>query len=468
MVSPLATGVQLPNVGSLGSLGSNAGGVSPDVLAQVNKTLQSQNTLAPKLNAALAQDRTKLSGLGQLQGALASFQNVVQAISGDGLQTSATSSSSTVVRATGSQSAQAGTYNVVVGQLAQGQTLQTRAVAAQDAPIGTGQTSQIRIDFGSIGSSGAFVPNGPGKSLTIDGNSNSLQGIAAAINAANTGVSAKVVARGNQVALSLTGPSGANQSLRIGVTGDASVKNLLEYVGSGQNGPTQVAAAQNATFTVNGVAGSSGSNVVTNAIAGTRLELTGKGSSSVVVASDSSQVANNISNFVSSFNALNSKLRSLAQSDLKNEGSAERVQAQLSRTLRNSQVTGADGNTLTLAQVGITQNQNGDLALDRNKLQAQLVADPTAVSRLFSQSGTGLADGLNSQIKSVIGSDGAITRETAAINKDITALNAKKANLARALTVQANALVRQYSQQQNSALPGLSDAAPRNLFDILG
>lgn len=466
MVSPLASGVQLPN---LGNLGSNAGGVTPDVLARVSRTLQSQNTLAPKLNAALAQDRTKLSGLGQLQSALANFQNVTQAIDGNGLQTSATSSSSTVVRATGSQSAQAGTFNLVVNQLAQGQTVQTRAVAAQDAPIGTGQASQIRIDFGSLGGGGAFVPNGAaGKSLTIDSNNNSLQGIAQAINAADTGVTAKVVARGNQVALSLTGPTGANQNLRIAVTGDASVKSLLEFVGSGQNGPTQVAAAQNATFTVNGVAGSSSSNVVTSAIAGTRLELTGKGSSQVVVASDSSQVANNISNFVSSFNALNSKLRALAQGDLKNEGTAERVQAQLTRTLRNSQVTGADGNPVTLAQVGITQTQNGDLALDRTKLQAVLVTDPSAVSRLFSQSGTGLADGLDGQIKSVIGSDGAIPRETAAINRDISSLNAKKANLARALTAQANALVRQYTQQQNTALPGLPDAAPRNLFDIIG
>jgi flagellar hook-associated protein 2 len=465
MVSPLATGAQVSN---LSNLGSNTGIVPPDVLAQVNKTLQSQNTLAPKINAALAQDRTKLSGLGQLQSALANFQNVTQAISGDGLHTSANSSSSTVVRATGSQSAQAGTYNVVVNQLAQGQTLQTKALAAQDAPIGTGQASQVRIDFGSVGSGGAFVPGGAAKSVTINSNNNSLQGIASAINAADIGVNAKVVARGNQVALSLTGPSGANQNLRIAVNGDASLKNLLEYVGSGQNGPTQVTAAQNATFSVNGVAGSSGSNVVTNAITGTRLELTGKGSSSVVVSSDSGQVANNISNFVSSFNALNSKLRGLAQGDLKNEGSPERVQAQLARTLRNTQVTGADGNTLTLAGVGVTQASNGELTLDRSKLQAAIVADPTAVSRLFSQSGTGLADGLNSQIKSVIGSDGALTRETTAINKDISSLNAKKANLARALTAQANALVKQYSQQQNNAVPGLPDGSPRSLFDIIG
>ena len=464
MVSPLATG---STASSLSASGTANGAVPADVLARVTKTLQAKNTLAPKLNAALANDQTKLSGLGQLRGALATFQNVVQAVSGDGLNTAAQSSSTAVLKATGSKSAQSGTYNVVVSELAQSQVLQSKAQSGPDALIGSGTPSTIKIDFGSAGN-GGFVPAGVSKTVKIESGNNSLAGIASAINAADTGVTAKVVRTGNQSSLQLTSPTGANQSLRISVNGDTDVKKLLEYNPDGQKGLSQVAQAKNAEFTVNGVAGSSASNTVTSAITGTRLELASKGSSSVVVTQDNSQIATNVSNLVSSFNQLSGKLKSLSQGELKNEGSATRVQEALNRTLRNSSVTGSDGNTLTLASVGISASANGELALDKTKLQAAIATDPTGVSRLFAQSGTGVADSLNGQIKSAIGQDGSIARESAAVNKDISSLNAKKANLARTLTLQANALIRQYTAQQNTALPGLPDGAPKSLFDIIG
>ncbi len=462
MVSPLATGTS-----NLSASGSNTGIVPADVLAQVTRTLQSKNTLAPKLNAALANDQTKLSGLGQLRGALATFQNVVQAVSGDGLSTAAQSSSTAVLKATGSRAAQAGTYNVVVSELAQSQVLQSKPQTAADTLIGSGTPTSIKIDFGTAGN-GGFVPSGAGKIVKIDSGSNSLAGIASAINAAETGVTAKVVRSGNQSSLQLTSPTGTSQSLRISVSGDADLKNLLEYNPNGQKGLSQVAQARNAEFTVNGVAGSSASNTVTNAITGTRLELAAKGTSSVVITQDNSQIANNVSNLVTSFNQLNSKLKSLSQGELKTEGSAARVQDALARTLRNSSVTGSDGNQLTLASVGISSGTNGDLVLDKTKLQAAIAADPSGVSRLFSQSGSGVADSLNGQIKNAIGADGSVTREAAAVNKDISSLNAKKANLARALTLQANALIKQYTAQQNTALPGLPDGSPKSLFDIIG
>jgi flagellar hook-associated protein 2 len=462
MVSPLANKPNIP------TSGTNTGVVPPDVLARVTQTLQSKNTLAPQINAALATDRTKLSGLGQLQSALNSFQTVAQSISGEGLQIGASSSAGNVLKVIGSKSAQAGSFNVVVNQLAQGQVLQTRAVASSTAAIGAGTPTSIKIDFGST-SNGAFVPGGTPKSVTINSGNNSLQGIASAINEGNFGVEAKVVKSGNQAALQLTAPTGSNQTLRISVNGDAALKNLLSNEAPNQQNLGQVRAGTNAEFTVNGVAGTSQTNVTTTAIAGTRLELNAKGSSQVVVTQDSSQVVKNVDNLVSAFNTLNGKLRSLAQNELKNDGTAKETQERLQRTLRNSSVTGTDGNTFNLASVGINIATNGDLTLDRNKLQAAIVTDPGAVSRLFAQSGTGVADGLSNQVKSLTGANGSVTRETAAVNKDISALNTKKTNLARALTLQANALVKQYSQQQSNALPGLPNGTSSgNLFDILG
>jgi flagellar hook-associated protein 2 len=64
----------------LSGTSSNSGNstTSADVLAKVTKTMESRNTVAPKLNAALTSDNTKLSGLGKLLNSLTTFQSGAQ------------------------------------------------------------------------------------------------------------------------------------------------------------------------------------------------------------------------------------------------------------------------------------------------------------------------------------------------------------------------------------------------------
>ncbi|MBA5686932.1 flagellar filament capping protein FliD [Rugamonas apoptosis] len=57
---------------------------STDVYNRVQQTLSSQNTGVSKLNATLARDQTRLSGLGQLHSALATFQAKAASLAGGG------------------------------------------------------------------------------------------------------------------------------------------------------------------------------------------------------------------------------------------------------------------------------------------------------------------------------------------------------------------------------------------------
>ncbi|HEU4843376.1 MAG TPA: flagellar filament capping protein FliD [Burkholderiaceae bacterium] len=57
---------------------------STDVYHRVQQTLASQNTGVTKLNATLVRDQTRLSGLGQLQSALAAFQAKAAGLAGSG------------------------------------------------------------------------------------------------------------------------------------------------------------------------------------------------------------------------------------------------------------------------------------------------------------------------------------------------------------------------------------------------
>jgi flagellar hook-associated protein 2 len=84
-----------------------------NIYAQVGSIMQAQNKTAPLLNAALNADTTTLSGLGQLQSALASFQSVAQSLSGNGLNLSATSSAQITLNVTNLVNA----YNTLNTQL---------------------------------------------------------------------------------------------------------------------------------------------------------------------------------------------------------------------------------------------------------------------------------------------------------------------------------------------------------------
>lgn len=451
---------------------STAGNSSTDVYATVGKIMQSQNTGVPKLNAALASDNTKLSGLGKLMSALTAFQSVAQSLSGSGLYASASSSAQNVLTATASSGSANGSYAIKVTQLAHSQNLLSKLQLSPDAAIGNGVPTTLSFDFGTtVGD--VFTPNAAAKTvklLVIPNGGNNLQGIAAAINSANIGVTAKVTQSADGCALALSSPSGGANSLRIGVKGDAALQGLLVYDPAGTKKLTQTAAAQDAALTIDGVALTSSSNTLSKAVAGTTLNLTAAGSTILTVTRDASQFSKNVTNLVGTYNTLNASLKGLQQGDLKSEGSAARIQSQLSRLFFSASSGSVGNNYITPGSIGITVQKNGDLAIDAAKLQKALSAAPDGVAKLFTNSGKGIADKLVSQIQGLIGPNGSIQKEAAAINQDITALNAKKSNLAKALTAQANALVKFYAQQGNASGSDTTgqSGGKTTLFDMLG
>ena len=447
---------------------ANSGGNVPvDVYNKVSKIMQAQNTAAPKLNAALSADKTTLSALGQLQSALASFQKVAQSFTGAGL--SATSSAQGVLTATASDSSLAGTYAIQVAQLAQSQVLRSQSLASPDTAIGGGAAGRISFEFGNASGS-VFSAGAAGKTVDIPSGGDTLQGIAAAINGANIGVNAKVVPSGGGYALEFTSPSGSAGSMRIGVSNNPTLKDFLGFDPAGAKNLSQTASAQNAKLTVNGVALESPSNTVTGAVLGATMKLTATGAGNLVVAQGSAQLFQNVTNLVNTYNSLNAKLNALRQGDLKADGAALQTQNQLARIFGTAGGSAVGITSQTLAKIGIGVQKNGDLAIDATKLKNAVDADPAGISHLFSHGGSGIAENLANKIQSMVGPSGSLPKKATAINQDIAALSAKKDSLEKALTKQANALAKYYSQQ-NSTGATTSSASPSNgntsLFNLL-
>jgi flagellar hook-associated protein 2 len=454
-------------VTSINSLNSTLAGLNPngisatDLYGRVSKSLLAQNASLQKLGATLTRDQTRLSGLGQLQSALANFQALTKSLSGAGLQTAATASNPSILTALTNSAAKTGTFAVNVTQLARAQLLSAKAQASKDTAIGSGATTTIKVELGTE-SGNSFAAGGTVKTITIDSSNNSLQGIAKAFK--DAGLEANVVKGSKGFTLQLGGQSGKGNSLRISVGGDAALQNLLTYNPAGAKALAETASAQDAELTVDGKAFTSASNVVTGAIAGTALALTAKGATNVVVAQDSTAIAKNVGNFVSGFNSLGERLQALKKDALKADPAIAQVQDQLTQLFKR--------NEADLGNAGITLGANGKLQIDSNKLNGAIAANADAVAKLFTDNGNGIADQLGARIGQLIGSNGSISKQKVAVDRDISTVSGQKTALTKQLEAQAQSLVAQYAQvsqggSTNTALPGLPGGGATSLFDFL-
>lgn len=431
-----------------------------ELYARVSKSLLAQNASVQKLAKGIAADQTKLSGLGQLSSALSDFQAFAQSVNGSGLLTSATAGTPTVLDALTKTGAKPGTYQVDVKQLAQAQQLTSKALSSETAAIGTGASTTIRIELGTTSGS-KFAPR-TAATLTIDASNNSLDGIAKAFKAA--GVDASVVKNGSGFSLQLNGQTGAANSLRVSVGGDAALQKLLAFAPGSSSGLSQGRAAQDAQLSIDGKAVTSASNVVTGQVDGTALSLKTVGKTSVVVAQDNSAIAKNVANFASSYNSLAGKLATLRTGELKSDAAIGEVQDQLALLIK--------GNS-ALAKAGVTIGADGLVHIDSKTLAAAVAADPVATAKLFTDSGKGVADQLSSKVSQFLGNTGLVGSETQAAKQDASTLGTQHDALAKVLTARANTLVAQYTQATqgtqgsdiSSALPGYT--GPTSLFDIL-
>ncbi|GJI89666.1 flagellar filament capping protein FliD [Duganella hordei] len=445
--------------------------ISTDVYNRVQQTMASQNSAATKLNTTLKNDQTKLSALGQLQSALASFQSVAASLSGSGLSTSAASSVKSVLTASSTGTAKAGTYAVDVKQLAQGQFLTSDAFPASDSKIGSGAATTVKIDFGTAGGDKGFVINGTAssKSITIDSSNNTLDGIAAAFKAA--GVDVKVVKGDDgKFSLAIAGQSGAANSMRISVSGDAALKGVLAFDPDGKQELKQTSAAMDAILTVDGKDVTSPSNTLDKdkAIAGATLTLTATGKTDVTITQDASQIGANLKSFVSAYNDLNKKLQALQKGDLKSDTAMGQVTSQFNLLLKTG---GGSVSISALNAAGVTQDSSGNLVVDDKKLQAALTADSSAVGKLFTNNGKGIADLMAAKAGALTSDSSVISKEASLVSRDITNINNKRTVLTKALTAQATALAALYTAQaQTGAGSALNGAAGSSgsLFDMLG
>ncbi|MBX9963005.1 MAG: flagellar filament capping protein FliD [Burkholderiales bacterium] len=375
-------------------IGSN---INVDSIVKQLMTLERQPLTA--LDTKEVSFQAQLSAYGSLKGTLSSFQSSLASLNSlSRFQArTATSSDTGVATATATSIATTGTFALNVSQLAQSQAIVATGQASTTAAIGAGASTTISFQFGTV--TGGTLTNGvytgatftqdgtqASGSVTITAENNSLVGIKDAINNANLGVNASIVGDGSATPYRLvlqSASSGANRTMKISVAGDAALSSLLAYDPAGTQNLTQTLAAQDAAFTVNGLALTSRTNTVSTALQGVNLTLLKAGTSTVTVGRDTSAIQTSVAAFVKAYNDVDATLDQLASFNattrqagpLNGDFTVRSIQAQLRSTLGGS--LGGGLALSNLSQLGITFQRDGTLALDTTKLQAALDANST-------------------------------------------------------------------------------------------
>jgi len=472
---------------------SGIGGSGLDVNSIVSQLMAIERQPIDKIAAKEATLTAKLTAVGTIKGGLAALQTAAKNLTNTArFQTiKAVSSAPSVFTASATSNAVAGTYSVRVDQLAQGQSLATAGRANVADAIGNGA---LTLDFGAIAdgsfdsqvgryTGASFSSNNSGiKTVHIDGSNNSLSGIRDAINAANAGVTAAIIddgsARPYRLVLSST-ITGAASSLRISVSGDQALSDLLSHDPANDTGQNlqETVSAQNAQITVNGIVASKSSNLVADVIHGVTLNLLKPSASpvdSVKVERDSGGIKPEVDGFVKAYNDLAASLRTLSAYDpatktaavLQGDSAVSTIKTQLQAAI-SATPSGIGGSFKSLSQIGVGFQKVGTLAVDSVKLQAVIDSSPGDVAALAAAVGGGVRELLDRQIGS---SDGQIAARTDGINREIKALDARKSRLSEQLTFTEQRYRAQYAalDAMLSAMKSTSDALTQQLASLPG
>jgi flagellar hook-associated protein 2 len=264
---------------------------------------------------------------------------------------------------------------------------------------------------------GSFTLDGaqPSSAVVIDSTNNTLEGIRDAINKANIGVNASLVNDGSDTPYRLvlnSTKTGEKSTMRISLEGDggnppeAALSSLLAYDPSGAQNMQQTAAAQNTKALVNGIAVTSASTSISEAIQGVTLNVLKTGSSTLAINKDGGSLKTNLNNFVKAYNDLDKAIKDMMSYDpetkkagvLQGDFTTQTIQSQL-RKMMTGDIAGLAGSLKNLGQVGISFDKTGQLTLDSGKLQKAIDGNFADIAGLFSSMGTA-TDGMVSYLSS--------------------------------------------------------------------
>lgn len=385
----------------------------------------------------------KISAFGKLKSALTSFNSATEKLQKTDLFNSRQiTGNDNFFTAKANSNAALGRYAIKIDQLATANSVATTATNDKTAQLGNDDESRtITIE----------QANGEKLEVTLNKDETSLEAISNAINNAKithedgttspSSVNATIVRSGaGDYQLVITSKETGEQNAITAISSSDQQLNAVmgfDSQNSEQSAMTEVAKAQDAHFTLNGIAVTSASNTIKDVVTGVDITLKEVTTTEqfLTVEADNSQAQTAIKEWVDAFNQLQSTMSSLTQFTAKDSNSAELNSSNgpllgdatlrnIDQSIRSIFSKGQPGEISVLAQIGINMDSHGTLTIKENELNKALSTNSDAVAKLFTGDGqtTGIANEVFAKVSSFIDSDGTIDTVTNGLNSTLKSL----------------------------------------------
>ena len=331
---------------------------------------------------ALQSDQTTLQSqaadLGTLQasvGALAQAIATLGNLSAGGAL-AASSSDTNIGAVVSGAAASAGTYTISdITSLASLSTFTMTTGVADPASTAVAPTNNNTL---------YLVAGGAPITITLTSATNNLNGLKAAINAANAGVTASILTTSGGSYLTMTAnQAGATQIQLLTVSGNPATDLMsVNQLGS------------LAQFKVNGLAATSTSNQVTGVIPGVTLKLgsatTSSDSATITVAANSQPIANALQSMASAYNALHTQIKTEFGTTA-GALSGNSVVLQVQNMMRQFAFYKGTGGVQSLMDLGVSLDDTGTMSVDTSVVSAMSSGQLSGALSFIGSSTTGIA-----------------------------------------------------------------------------
>lgn len=433
-----------------------------DFKAITDIIIRSERQPITRLEADKRSEQNKLTAYGSLNTSLSALRSAFAALSSTDAYEAlkAVPSDSSVLSASATSEATAGTFTLNVTSLARPQVTTS----------GAGQFSDINA---AIFDNGSFSITQDGETTNVDLTGvDSLAELRDAINAQQTGVKASIINDGSGTApfrfvLTSVSPGVANaftvsDTTKSGAGAAGAVLNLNTDATNG--------VAKDTEFTYNGIPVKSSSTIVDQAIPGLSLNILKTGNTSVTVSGDHSDLKSKIKAAVSAFNSFNDFFAGQTKLDTTGSGRPPLASDPLLRSANRQLRTfflnrhANTGSVDELLDLGITLDQQGKLQIDDAKLDSVLSANRADLAAFLSGN-SGFAKKITDAIDGYTKSGGAIDSVEDRIRKNIDKYTSRIQDLEFRLATREQQLAAEFAaadraisqlNSQSSSLAGLS------------
>lgn len=445
---------------AIGSIGTGLD--IPALVAQlVSKERQPQDN---QINSAGSAANAKLSALATLKGGLTNLQTTLSSLIKNAdkpaYKTSTITDSNftaSIDTSEGAASPAAGSHQVEVKSLAQGQKL-TSGAFTKDAVVGDGK---LTIAYGD-------------KTLEVTINADSkLSDIAKAINKAAGGkvVSASVITADDGQHLMLSAvDSGLSGAIKITPSGGNGGLAGLGYDGTAGSGMAQTVEPKDAVVVVDGFTRTSSSNTISDIVPGVNLTLGKVGTKAgetqtLTITRDNASLKADMAAFVAAYNAINSALKSSSAYNAETKTASALTGDSMVRGLQQQLRSQFSSNINGLKDMGVTMAADGSLTVDTGKLETAIGKDPDAVANLFGKEGK-IGGAMDALLKSNLDKEtGTLTQRTNTLNKQIKDLEKRLDDLDARMEKVSDRYTKQFTAMETlvSQMQSTSDGLTQQL-----